>query len=177
MHNQELLNNYFANHWVPGKNKGVSSPEEISKYIKEDEWVLDVGCGANPFKSLLKNVVGIDPAFNQADFKCTIEDYVPDHLFDVATCLGSINFGTTDVIELQIAKVVACLKPNSRIYWRLNPGRHDHGNDECAEVPFFPWTFEILQSFAVKHNYMQTVEEIDAHVSRPRLYAEWQRVC
>jgi len=175
MHNQELLNNYFANHWLAGRTKGITSPEEISKFIKEDEWLLDVGCGDNPFKNIVKNVVGIDPAFDQADIKCTIEEYVPNRLFDVATCLGSINFGSIDVIENQIAKVVSCLKPNSRIYWRLNPGRHDHGNDECNQVPFFPWTFEILKSFAEQHNYTQTVEEIDMHILRPRLYAEWHR--
>lgn len=181
-HDQALLNNYFANHWKLGKGKGVSSPEEISKYIKEDEWVLDVGCGDNPFKKLLKNVVGVDPAFDQADFKCTIEEFaekedfaLPIVKFDVATCLGSINFGDVAVIERQIDKVVGCLKPTSRIYWRLNPGRQDHDNPECAKIPFFPWTFEILKGFAKKHNYVQTVEEIDAHVSRPRLYAEWHR--
>ena len=174
-HNQENLNTYFANFWVPGHSRGITSPSEITKLIEPSEWQLDVGCGSNPFKELRSNVVGIDPAFDQADIKCTIEDYVPDRLFDVATCLGSINFGTVDVIENQIAKIVSCLKPTSRIYWRLNPGRHDHGNEECAGVPFFPWTFEILQGFAVKHNYTQTIEEIDAHVSRPRLYAEWHR--
>ena len=175
MHNQELLNNYFSNHWKTGNTRGITSPEEISKYIKEDEWVLDVGCGENPFKKLLTNVVGIDPAFSQADFRCTIEEYVPDRLFDVATCLGSINFGGIETIEKQIDSVVACLKPKSRIYWRLNPGRHDHNNAECAGIPFFPWSFEILRTFAEKHNYTQTLEEIDSHVSRPRLYAEWHR--
>ena len=122
-----------------------------------------------------KNIIGIDPAFDQADVKCTIEEYVPDRLFDVATCLGSINFGTIETIEEQIDKVVSCLKPVSRIYWRLNPGRKDHNNEECNQVPFFPWTFEILRQFAVTHNYIQTVEEFDAHVSRPRLYAEWHK--
>ena len=175
MHNQKLLNEYFAHHWKPGNNRGITSPAEIVKLISNNEWLLDVGCGNNPFKEFHTNVVGIDPAFDQADFKCTIEEYLPDRLFDVATCLGSINFGTIDIIEGQIDKVVSCLKPVSRIYWRLNPGRKDHENEECNQVPFFPWTFEILRQFAVKHNYVQTVEEIDAHISRPRLYAEWHR--
>jgi hypothetical protein len=174
-HNQKLLNEYFSNHWIPGNSRGITSPVEITKLITEDEWQLDVGCGPNPFKELRKNIIGIDPAFEQADFKCTIEEYLPDRLFDVATCLGSINFGTIDIIEGQIDKVVSCLKPVSRIYWRLNPGRKDHENEECNQVPFFPWNFEILRQFAIKHNYIQTVEEIDAHVSRPRLYAEWHR--
>ena len=174
-HNHKLLNEYFSNYWIPGNNRGITNPAEITKLLRKDEWQLDVGCGTNPFKKLRKNIIGIDPAFDQADVKCTIEEYVPDRLFDVATCLGSINFGTIETIEEQIDKVVSCLKPVSRIYWRLNPGRKDHNNEECNQVPFFPWTFEILRQFAVTHNYIQTVEEFDAHVSRPRLYAEWHK--
>jgi len=173
--NQELLNNYFSNHWTSRGVAGISSPKTISTLIKEDEWLLDVGCGTNPFKRLLKNVIGIDPAFNEADYKCTIEEYEPDRLFDVATCLGSINFGTEDIIERQIDKVVSCLKPQSRIYWRLNPGRFDHNSTECLKVPFYPWTFEQLNVYANKHNFIQVAQAMDEHVVRPRLYAEWYR--
>lgn len=176
MHNQQLLNDYFSKHWIPGNGRGITSPKEIAKHIHPDEWLLDVGCGNNPFKGLVKNVIGIDPAFNQADFKCTIEEFNFDRLFDVATCLGSINFGDISVIEKQINKIVSLLKVQSRIFWRLNPGRYDHENLECATVPFFPWTYEILNSFAIKHNYIQTMEQIDEHQTRPRLYAEWHRV-
>jgi hypothetical protein len=175
MHNQEFLNNYFRNHWTAGNTRGITSPEEIVKKINSHEWLLDVGCGRNPFKVLHINTIGIDPAFDEADYKCTIEEFNNSFKFDVATCLGSINFGSFDVIENQIDKVVSLLQPKSRIYWRLNPGRKDHDNEECNQVPFFPWTFEILRQFALKHNYVQTSEEIDAHISRPRLYAEWHR--
>jgi hypothetical protein len=175
MHNQLLLNDYFSKHWITGENRGITDPKEISKRIDANKWLLDVGCGNNPFKKLLKNVVGIDPAFNEADYKCTIEEYQPDILFDVATCLGSINFGSEDIIEFQINKVVDCLKTQSSIYWRLNPGRHDHDNQECLNIIFFPWTFEKLNYFAKKHNYVQTIEKIDEHPIRPRLYAEWHR--
>jgi hypothetical protein len=174
-YNQTLLNEYFSKHWVPDNLAGPSSPTRISTFIKDDEWLLDVGCGANPFKSLVKNVIGIDPAFDQADVKCTIEEYQPTRVFDVATCLGSINFGDEDIIERQIDKVVSCLAPTSRIYWRLNPGRPDHGNMECFSVPFFPWTFEKLNLFAKKHNYLQTEEKIDENSTRKRFYAEWHR--
>jgi len=175
MHDQKLLNEYFSKHWVSGTSRGLTNPVRISSFIKDEEWLLDVGCGVNPFKSLVKNVIGIDPAFDQADFKCTIEEYQPNRLFDVATCLGSINFGNAEIIERQIDKVVSCLAPSSKIYWRLNSGRHDHGNTECLAIPFFPWTFEKLNVFAKKHNYIQTVELVDQHLTRPRLYAEWHR--
>jgi hypothetical protein len=83
--------------------------------------------------------------------------------------------GITQPVAEQINKVVSCLKPTSRIYWRLNPGRYDHDNEECQNIPFFPWTFEKLREFADKHNYKQTVEKIDEHPTKPRLYAEWHR--
>lgn len=175
MHNQKAITEYFANHWKSVSSRGLTSHAVIAEKINDDEWILDAGCGSNPFKALGKQVIGVDPAFNQADVKCTIEDYVPDRQFDVATCLGSINFGTEEVIARQITKVVSCLKPTSRIYWRLNTGRYDHDNEECQDIPFFPWTFEKLREFADKYKYVQTVEKIDEHPTRPRLYAEWHR--
>ena len=84
MHNQKLLNEYFSKHWTPGEYCGFSDPREISKFIDTNEWLLDVGCGHNPFKRLVKNVVGIDPAFTDADVLTTIELYNPDRLFDYA---------------------------------------------------------------------------------------------
>ena len=175
MLDQKLITEYFSKHWKPGYGRGLTSHAVLAEKIKDSEWILDAGCGANPFKALGKQVVGVDPAFDEADVKCTIEEYVPDRQFDIATCLGSINFGTEEVVAEQIAKVVSCLKPTSRIYWRLNPGRYDHDNEQCQNIPFFPWTFEKLREFAGKYNYKQTVEKIDEHPTKPRLYAEWHR--
>lgn len=174
MHNQTALNKYFSGAWTPGNNS-ITSHAEISKNIRDEEWVLDVGCGANSFKHLLKNVIGIDPVFKEADIMCTIEEYIPDRLFDVATCLGSINFGDIDTITAQIEKVVLCLKPESRIYWRLNPGRKDHGNTECMDIPFFHWTHALLREFSKKHGYVQINEQEEVTHNRIRLYAEWHR--
>ena len=175
MHNQEFLNEYFSKHWTPGGDRGFSNPEKIAKLINDDEWLLDVGCGHNPFKGLVKNVVGIDPAFTDADILTTIELYNPDRLFDVATCLGSINFGDEITISDQIEKVVKCLKPTSRIFWRLNPGNADHNNQYVHMVPFFPWTFEILKSFANKHGYNQVNCQTELNKRTFRLYTEWHR--
>ena len=61
-----------------------------------------------------------------------------DIKFDVAFCLGSINFGNESNILNQIECVINCLNPQARIYWRCNPGLHDHGNEECETIEFFP---------------------------------------
>lgn len=176
MHDQQKLNKYFGTYWAPYDIPCQHSRyDRIAANIDPGEWVLDVGCGSNRFKSLLPNVVGIDPAFDEADHKCTIEQYQPDRLFDVAIILGSINFGIEETIAKQIDKVISCLKPQSRIYWRLNPGRRDHKSIHCQEIDFFPWSHQKLKSFADKHGFEQSNEQVESDEQVVRLYAEWRR--
>jgi hypothetical protein len=147
---------------------GLTLVNKVTDY----ELVLDVGCGANPFKGLIKNLVGIDPAFDQADYKCTIEEFETDTKFDVAFCLGSINFGDKSDIVRQIAKVVSLLKPKARIYWRCNPGLQDHANDDCKQIQFYPWSVIEHVTFS-EHFGFKLVE--CSWDSKNRLYAEWVR--
>ena len=172
MIDQAYLNNYFANHWG---DKGVpvysKTGIDLANKIKDNEWVLDVGCGRNLFKGTIKNLVGIDPAFDQADVKTTIEDFQTDTMFDVAFCLGSVNFGTADDIRRQITKIVSYLKPQSRIYWRSNPGLQDHGNKECEQINFFAWSEEWHVILSTEFGFELTEFGKDAN----RIYAEWKR--
>lgn len=170
--NQQLLNNYFSNHWRGHLNTYLFSGLGLSKKIKSNEWVLDVGCGINPFKKLLTNVIGIDPAFSQADYQVTIEEFSTDQRFDVALCLGSINFGSEETIKNQIKCVVNLLNPVARIYWRCNPGRQDHGNKECKEIDFFPWSEILLDQYATEFGFKLVDLKYDTN---NRIYAEWAR--
>jgi hypothetical protein len=170
--NQQLLDNYFANHWRGHLNNYLFSGLSLSKKIAPTEWVLDVGCGINPFKKTLTNIIGIDPAFAQADYQCTIEDFTTEQRFDVALCLGSINFGTEETIKNQIKCVVNLLNPTARIYWRCNPGRQDHGNKECKEIDFFPWSEKLLNQYAREFGF--TLVDLKQDTNN-RLYAEWTR--
>ena len=175
-HDQQYLNDYFRNYWKPSVDAyQYSGYDMIAAKIRPHEWLLDVGCGHNPFKGLVKNVIGIDPAMDEADIVCTIEDFRPTKLFDVATCLGSINFGTEEVITQQIDKVVSCLKSNSRIYWRLNPGRRDHASEKCQGIPFFPWSHKTLQDYAERYDFRQINPQTETNGRVVRLYAEWIR--
>ncbi len=173
----DFLIDYFANHWKPSiPSYKASSYTKIASEIADTEHLLDVGCGSNPFKQLVKNCTGIDPANDGADIKVSIENFEPPFKYDVVACLGSINFGDEDVISQQIEKVVSCLKEGGRIYWRLNPGRQDHASPLCSKIVFFPWTFEKLKEFADKHGFTQKNERIDKDDTNPsiiRLYAEW----
>jgi hypothetical protein len=177
MKNQKLLNEYFAAEWVTRPNAGLekyeySGPALIDK-VQLNEWVLDVGCGDNYFKGKIKNLVGIDPANDNADVKVSIEDYKTDQLFDVAFCLGSINFGDSGEIVCQIMKVSQLLKPNGRIYWRCNPGKQDHETEGCKNIKFFNWTEHWHNYFADALGFTVVTVKQDTH---DRLYAEWVRL-
>jgi hypothetical protein len=170
--NQQVLNNYFSKHWRGHLNLYRYSGLSLAKKIKPEEWVLDVGCGINPFKTLIANLVGIDPAFSQSDCQTTIEDFKTDQRFDVAFCLGSINFGNEANIKNQIKCVVDLLNPEARIYWRVNPGRQDHGNKECKEIDFFQWTPNLLEQYAKDFGF--NITEIKEDLNN-RIYCEWTR--
>ena len=170
--NQAELNNYFNTYWRGHLNTYLYSGLSLAKKIEPDEWVLDVGCGINSFKPLIANLIGIDPAFGQADYQTTIEDFVTDQRFDVALCLGSINFGNENTIRNQIKCVVNLLKPTARIYWRVNPGLQDHGNKECQAIEFFPWSPRLLNDFAKEFGF--EVVELKNDLNN-RLYCEWSR--
>ncbi len=175
-HDQEYLNDYFRNHWKPSLDAYVySGYETIASKIKPHEWLLDVGCGYNPFKKLLPNVIGVDPAMDEADFRVTIEDFYATKKFDVATCLGSLNFGDDAVVGRQINKMVTHLKDHSRVYWRLNPGRRDHASEKCQGIPFYPWSHRRLGEFAEMFDFRQTNEQTETNGKVVRLYAEWYR--
>lgn len=173
--NQNYLNEYFHTVWHR-KNGSLDNLEKtgwaLINKINPGESVIDVGCGANPFKGKIPNLIGFDPAFDQADVKCTIEEFTSDEKFDVAFCLGSINFGDVADIERQIAKVLTLLKSKARIYWRCNPGAQDHGNEECKEISFYPWTMEEHVRLAELFKFKLVECSWD---TRNRIYAEWTR--
>lgn len=173
MIDQQQLNNYFSQVWYK-RDRSIDqyrySGYALVDKVDPEEWVLDVGCGQHPFKGHIKNLVGVDPAFAEADYQVTIQEFETDQKFDVAFCLGSINFGDDEDIESEIAKVVSLLKPKSRIYWRCNPGRRDHGNAECSSIAFYEWSIDKLIYWAERFGYK--VHEIRWDRNN-RLYAEW----
>jgi len=172
MHDQQYLNNYFANHWQPRIDQYEYSGWALTKKIRLGESVLDVGCGNNPFKGYIANLTGIDPAFDTADYKCTLEEFESNIKFDVVFCLGSINFGTEATVLNQINCVVNLLNPHGRIYWRCNPGLQDHDNAECKNIEFFPWTEQRLYEYSGRFGFRLADLQQDTN---NRLYAEWTR--
>lgn len=175
--NQELINNYFSQVWSQrhrGLDKYQYSGYALIEKIRPGESVIDVGCGENLFRGHIPNLVGVDPAFDQADRKMTLAEFVAQgaiQRFNVAFCLGSINFGTREDIENEITLLMRLMHTrDSRIYWRCNPGAHDHGNEEFNSIPVYPWTVEDQWELAEKFGYEIRELEWD---SNNRIYAEW----
>ena len=167
------LNDYFAEFWKPKLDEYEYSGWSLVEKIKPGETVIDVGCSTNPFRERIPNLTGIDPAFAEADYQTTIEDFVTDTKFDVAFCLGSINFGTEETILHQINCVIKILKPRSRIYWRCNPGFYDHGNESCKMIDFYPWSVEKHIEFSDRFGFRLAEVRTDTF---NRIYAEWKRI-
>lgn len=169
---QLALDKYFSTHWRSNMDQYQYSGWALVNKINLGESVLDVGCGTNPFKTRIANLTGIDPAFDTADFRCTIEEFQSNVKFNVAFCLGSINFGSEETILNQIECVVRLLTPHSRIYWRCNPGLHDHGNEHCSKIDFFAWDPDLLHQYADRFGFRVVDLQQDKN---NRIYCEWAR--
>jgi hypothetical protein len=147
---QRYLTWFFGEVWKPRTEQyqwtGYRIAEEICR--ADPKKVLDVGCGYNPFKGRIPNLVGIDPYNNCADFQVDIMDYrVEPESHDHIIALGSINFNSREDIELRFGATVNLLAPGGRLWMRVNPG-HVHKNGPWVEI--FPWSFEIAYEFAKK---------------------------
>jgi hypothetical protein len=143
---------FFGEIWKPRTEKyhwtGYRIAEEICRMNPKK--VLDVGCGYNPFKGRIPNLVGIDPYNNCADFMVDILDYhVEPASFDHVIALGSINFNSREDIELRFAATVNLLAPNGYLWMRCNPGL-SHKNGPWVEI--FPWSFDVAYELAKKYN-------------------------
>jgi hypothetical protein len=174
---QQYLNHYFGTTWYKNSDpckKDTKSGQQLIDKIKNHETVIDIGCGTNPFKNVIPNLVGIDPAFDQADYKCTIDEFNTEQRFDVALCLGSINFGSVNDIERQISKVVSLLKSPGRIYWRCNPGQQDHPDPGCEQINFYPWSIE--EHIRLSEMFGFKLVECCWEQNGRRIYAEWTRL-
>ena len=149
---ERYTHRFFAEIWKPRTGEydhsGWALVEEVNKLMPER--VLDVGCGYNPFKGRINNLIGIDPYNDAADYEVDILDYkVKPESHDVIIALGSINFNSKDEIEQRFAHCVNLLKPGGKFFLRANPGLpHKTG----PWVDIFSWTFEIVNEFAERYN-------------------------
>lgn len=135
-----VLKNYFGKVWQPEikkfKYSGLAIIDEVNAMNPDN--VIDIGCGYNEFKGKIKNLIGIDPYNDRADIEVQTLDYKPDIQFDVAICLGSINFGSSDKILNELENVVNMVKPGGMLYFRVNPGIQ-HDRPAAKWINFYDW--------------------------------------
>lgn len=172
MDTKATVKEYFGKHWTSRTSTYKYSNHSIAEKIKPNERVIDVGCGFNEFKPIIGNLVGIDIVNPKADVIIDLEHYESKDKFDVALCLGSIQYGDDSVMTRQIAKVVSLLNPVSRIYWRSNTGVRDHKNEMVKIVPYYPWTKQKHEQYAEQFGFNIEFMADDSH---GRIYAEWLR--
>jgi hypothetical protein len=164
---------FFSEIWKPRTNDydytGFQLVEEINS--QNPQAVLDVGCGYHPFKGRIKNIVGIDPYNNCADFEVDILEYkVKNESYDHILALGSINFNSRDEIEARFAHCVNLLMKGGKFYLRANPGI-SHKTGPYVEI--FPWSFEVVHEFADKYNLKLLKFKQD---SNDRLYFVYEKL-
>ena len=171
--NEKYILRFFSEIWKPRTNEyeysGWQLAEEVNKL--NPERVLDVGCGYHPFKGRIRNLVGIDPYNNCADYEVDVLEYnvgMGNH--DVILALGSINFNTLDEVERRFAHCVELLKTGGKFYLRANPGV-PHKNGPYVDI--FPWSFEVATNFAQKYNLKLDTFKKDAN---QRLYFSYTKL-
>jgi SAM-dependent methyltransferase len=149
---KRYLNRFFGEIWKPTTEQyqysGWALVDEINKH--DPKAVLDFGCGYNPFKGRIKNLVGIDPYNNCADYMVDILEFkVEPASFDHIIVFGSLNFNSRDDIEKRFKRLTELLMPGGKMYFRVNPGITWPTG---PYVDIFPWSFEIAYELAGFYN-------------------------
>lgn len=170
---KRYMNRFFGEIWKPTTEiyqySGWSLVEEINK--QDPRAVLDFGCGYNPFKGRIKNLIGIDPYNNCADYMVDILEFkVEPESFDHIIVFGSLNFNSRDEIEERFERLVSVLMTGGRMYFRANPGiLWPNG----PYVDIFSWSFEVAYELAQKHGLELETFKKD---NNDRLYFVYKKI-
>jgi hypothetical protein len=166
------LINYFGKSWQGNLQKYQYSGLALLDKIDKDASVLDIGCGDNFFKNHFTNLTSIDPSNPRADYIVALEEFVTDKQYDAVLCLGSLNFGSSDTVYAQCQRAVELTKSGGTIYWRCNPGLHDHLHDGMEQIDFFEWSFDLHEKWTrqLDCDLLQCSWDTDN-----RIYAEWRK--
>jgi len=175
---QAVLNKAFYN-WPYFGDFKYSGFALLNK-ITDDDTVIDIGCGCNPFKGKIKNLIGLDPANDAADVKVAIQDYETDQKFSVAFCLGSLTHCVAEEFEERLAKVVSLMLPKSKIFFRVHPMVGNGMSTlpaQFTDLPLYRWSPEVMRRHAAKYGYtvIDMQDEFHPEAGVKRTYIEWAR--
>lgn len=167
------LIDYFGKSWCGNLQKYQFSGLALLDKIDKNADVLDIGCGNNFFKKHFKNLTGIDPSNPLADYIVALEEFETKTQYDAVLCLGSLNFGTSETVYAQCKRAVELTRPGGTIYWRCNPGLHDHPHAGMEDIDFFKWSFELHEEWSrqLGCDMLECIWDTDN-----RIYAEWKKI-
>jgi len=92
--------------------------------------IIDMGCGTNPYKQHVNNVIGLDVGnYPEADINLSVQEVhalniFQDNCADAVLALGSINFGDWDWVKEQLNICVNWCKPGGYIICRARLNDH-----------------------------------------------------
>jgi hypothetical protein len=156
---------------MDGKPDNLAEYDTIVGKIKDDEFVLDVGCGYNPFKGRIKNLVSIDKYNPAADQVVDILDYTaPLNSFDAVIALGATNLHSFKLIMMQIEKIISLVKPGGKIFMRVNPGFDEVTSPKMA---LCDWTIPDIHFLTRKYNL--TIVDPILLTENKRYIFTWQK--
>lgn len=125
--------------------------------------IIDAGCGSNPYKGIVPNIIGFDPSpYDNVDLRLSFEEVARKNIFgknsaDAVLALGSINFGDKKTIRDQLRSCITWCKPGGYIICRARPATSVPNDEELKEKGFvsFQWSEETIINFH---------DEFSAHV-------------
>ena len=145
------MKRFFGEIWKPNTDEHTYSGWSIVDRINDrnPKNVLDFGCGYNQFKPRIKNLTGIDPFNENADYMVDILDFNVDEKYDHMIVFGSLNFGDEKDIRIRFEKLYSLLDVGGRMYFRVNPGILW---PKGPYVDIFSWSFEFAYALAKEYN-------------------------
>ena len=92
--------------------------------------IIDMGCGTNPYKEHVNNVIGLDVGnYPEADINLSVQEVRDLNIFqndcaDAVLALGSINFGDWEWVKEQLSICVDWCKPGGYVVCRARLNDH-----------------------------------------------------
>lgn len=156
--------------------------------------VLDLGCGLNQYKPFIKNLIGVDLLNCREDIVCDISDlsvHFKNQSVDVILALGSVNFGTDEIIKKQLEEIKRLLKPGGIVYFRANQNDHDPNHE--GKLYYYEWSsnrviewskklnFELIGDIVIKEGRRGVLDRMNTEFvnkqrSKTRLFWKWRSV-
>jgi len=168
----------------------------------ENALVLDVGCGINPFKGKIKNLIGVEPGtWGNADIQTDLNGahkLFQKEQFDWVLAIGILHHHDELTIHKMVEQLKDLIKPNGYIACLCKPHNdipelQDHP-DFGAPAYLYPWFNETTDILTQEHNLkyfqepvvdytdinlipddLELKEKVTNNKTRERIFWIWQK--